>query len=70
MIQFFSRDPEQRNQELLEELYARFTRSRELLRQFEAAGASQLSSNELGYAQGVREETRYLEQLIDHLERS
>jgi hypothetical protein len=55
---------------LLEELYARFTRSRDLLRQFEAAGASQLSSNELGYAQGVREETRYLEQLIDHLERS
>jgi cell fate (sporulation/competence/biofilm development) regulator YlbF (YheA/YmcA/DUF963 family) len=69
MIQFFARDPEIRNRELVEELYRRFNHSRELLRQFESAGAD-LTSNELGYSQGVREEVRYLEQLIDHIERS
>ena len=66
---FFSYDPETKLNELVEELYKRLRHSRMLLNQYELASDS-LTSNELGYAQGVREEVRYLERLIDIIERS
>lgn len=68
MRKFFARDPEVRGQELREELYDRLARSQQLLASY--SNSADLTPHERGYAQGVREETRYLEKLIDCIERS
>jgi len=48
---------------LIEDLVGRYQRSAQLLEAYELS--DDLSPRELGYAQGVREEVRYLERLLD-----
>ena len=49
---------------LIEDLVGRYQRSAQLLEAYEVQGAA-LSGREMGYAQGIREEVRYLERLLD-----
>jgi hypothetical protein len=51
-------------QALMEDLLTRLQRSYDLLEAYEALDAG-LSEHEMGYAQGIREEVRYLERLLD-----
>jgi len=48
---------------LIEDLVGRYQRSAQLLEAYELS--DDLSPREFGYAQGVREEVRYLERLLD-----
>jgi hypothetical protein len=66
---FFSNDPTQAMHDIKDHIYERMTLTRGLLKQYEENGSS-LTAHELGYAQGVREELRYLERLLDIAERS
>ena len=69
MKEFFSRNPEKLVNEIKAELYVRLTRTRELFAAFDHP-AAELSLQDLGYRQGIREELNYLEKLMDTIERS
>lgn len=70
MKEFFSKDPAKLVNEIKEELYGRLLRSRQLLAAYDMASASMLTLQELGYRQGIKEEMRYIEKLLDTIERS
>ena len=71
MKEFFSRDPEKLVTEIKEELYFRLTHTRKLVEMYDmSAAADHLTLQELGYRQGIKEEMRYFEKLIDNIERS
>lgn len=71
MDDFFSKDPAKALVEIKEKLYIRYIRTRDLVQMYDlAADTDDLTLQELGYRQGIKEEMRYLEKLIDMIERS
>ena len=69
MKEFFARDPEKLVNEIKAELYVRLTRTRKLAHAYNVR-SEDLTLQELGYRQGIREELNYLEKLMDTIERS
>lgn len=69
MNQFLSRDPATAITEIRARLYDRLTRSRHLLQRYDSAMAD-LSPGEIGYRNGIHEETMYLERLLNDIENS
>jgi hypothetical protein len=71
MKEFFSRNPEKLVNEIKEELYVRLNHTRRLVEMYDqAADTDELTLQELGYRQGIKEEMRYIEKLLDTIERS
>lgn len=71
MKEFFSRNPEKLVNEIKEELYVRLNHTRRLVEMYDqAADTDELTLQELGYMQGIKEEMRYIEKLLDTIERS
>ena len=67
MREFFSKDPATAKKQIVDELYHRLEVSRKLHRAFSSRDSNPWDR---GYISGVSEEVRWLEKLLDQIEKS